>query len=176
MNATVAALSSVSQSAIQSTGVNYSSLTNATNQLLCGLPGFCDISALTKCANVTLVACPLCSMVGAGFFGLSVILLGLSILCANGFVIFCTLMKRSGFTGQYGAIKTSMAVADFLTGWLIWKQNSKVLRTLVKHWLAIITKLEYIYENGMARQLCTSNINMPYIHLIAIEKKYFRFW
>nr|CAB3265839.1 relaxin receptor 2 [Phallusia mammillata] len=94
---------------------NNSNITT-TSYVLFGHPPFCSQSVSTVCQNVTLNRCKDCSMVGAGLFCLAVVILGLAIVTANSLVVWLFLTGKSTFTGSYGKIKMSLAIADLMTG------------------------------------------------------------
>jgi len=86
---------------------------------LCGFPAFCSHAAVKKCQNITLWECEACSQAGSIVFVIFLSLLGLAILTGNLFVIWCKLSRKKGFAGAYNTIKASLAIADLLTGKLL---------------------------------------------------------
>jgi len=83
---------------------------------LFGFPSFCSPEARNTCDSTPLRNCVACDMRPAAVFIVLMAVLGSLIIAGNVLVIWFTIKRRQGFTGNNGKIKASLAVADMLTG------------------------------------------------------------
>ena len=93
------------------------SLHDKTVYNLCGSPGICKVAAAAKCKNLSLSSCSECSHVTFGFFIFIILLLGLAILMGNLLILKVNYdLKKKQKTNKLDIYKTSLAVADLLSG------------------------------------------------------------